>query len=455
MNRQDIELLRALAKKDLENGLDARSINAELNLWGADRTLQLDKDKEAEQAYLISEVEPNTKRFDSEHERVHWLVENRYYESDIVDDYDDAFIDAIHDREHDQWSSFGSFMGVFKFYQQYVMRTGDGKTYLEDFVERSVAVALKLAAGDTDFAVRIADAIVSREYQPATPTFLNAGKVRRGEYTSCFLIRVEDNMESIGRSVNSALQLSKRGGGVALLLSNLREQGAPIEGQASGVVPVMKILEDSFSYANQLGARQGAGAVYLHMNHPDILRFLDTKRENADEKIRIKTLSMGIVVPDVAFRLAKENKEMALFSPYAVSKYYGKSLSDIGVSKHYDELAADGRVVAGHVNVRKLFTTIAEIQFESGYPYLMFEDTVNKANPLHGRIVMSNLCVSGDTMLLTDKGYIRLDDLRESQTDFKAVSDNRSVDEDFSHASISLKDSTRAMLISVMLKYSR
>jgi ribonucleoside-diphosphate reductase alpha chain len=256
-------------------------------------------------------------------------------------------------------------------------------------------VALKLAAGDTDFAVRIADAIVSREYQPATPTFLNAGKVRRGEYTSCFLLRIEDNMESIGRSVNSALQLSKRGGGVALLLSNLREQGAPIkgiEGQASGVVPVMKILEDSFSYANQLGARQGAGAVYLHMNHPDILQFLDTKRENADEKIRIKTLSMGIVVPDVAFRLAKENKDMALFSPYAVYKYYGKQLADIGVSKHYDELAADDRVVAGHVNVRKLFTTIAEIQFESGYPYLMFEDTVNKANPLHGRIVMSNLC---------------------------------------------------------------
>lgn len=94
-------------------------------------------------------------------------------------------------------------------------------------------------------------------------------------------------MESIGRAVNSALQLSKRGGGVAFLLSNLREAGAPIkriENQSSGVIPVMKMLEDAFSYANQLGARQGAGAVYLHAHHPDILRFLDTKRENADEK---------------------------------------------------------------------------------------------------------------------------------------------------------------------------
>ncbi|SUH35531.1 ribonucleoside-diphosphate reductase 2 subunit alpha [Salmonella enterica subsp. enterica] len=77
----------------------------------------------------------------------------------------------------------------------------------------------------------------------------------------------------------------------------------------------MKMLEDAFSYANQLGARQGAGAVYLHAHHPDILRFLDTKRENADEKIRIKTLSLGVVIPDITFRLAKENAQMALFSP--------------------------------------------------------------------------------------------------------------------------------------------
>ena len=70
----------------------------------------------------------------------------------------------------------------------------------------------------------------------------------------------------------------------------------------------MKLLEDSFSYANQLGARQGAGAVYLHAHHPDIMRFLDTKRENADEKIRIKTLSLGVVIPDITFELAKKNR---------------------------------------------------------------------------------------------------------------------------------------------------
>ena len=91
----------------------------------------------------------------------------------------------------------------------------------------------------------------------------------------------------------------------------------------------MKLLEDSFSYANQLGARQGAGAVYLHAHHPDIMRFLDTKRENADEKIRIKTLSLGVVIPDITFELAKKNEDMYLFSPYDVERVYGKPFGDV------------------------------------------------------------------------------------------------------------------------------
>ncbi|MDN5659429.1 MAG: class 1b ribonucleoside-diphosphate reductase subunit alpha, partial [Brevibacterium aurantiacum] len=201
--------------------------------------------------------------------------------------------------------------------------------------------------------------------------------------------------ESIGRSINSALQLSKRGGGVALLLSNLREYGAPIkhiENQSSGVIPVMKLLEDSFSYANQLGARQGAGAVYLNAHHPDILRFLDTKRENADEKIRIKTLSLGVVIPDVTFQLAKDNRDMHLFSPYDVQREYGTPLSDLSVSDHYDELVANPRIRKNAVSAREFFKTLAELQFESGYPYVLFEDTVNRANPLAGHINMSNLC---------------------------------------------------------------
>lgn len=195
-------------------------------------------------------------------------------------------------------------------------------------------------------------------------------------------------MESIGRSINSALQLSKRGGGVALLLTNIREHGAPIkniENQSSGVIPIMKLLEDAFSYANQLGARQGAGAVYLHAHHPDIYRFLDTKRENADEKIRIKTLSLGVVIPDITFELAKRNDDMYLFSPYDVERVYGVPFADISVTEKYYEMVDDARIRKTKIKAREFFQTLAELQFESGYPYIMFEDTVNRANQLMAR----------------------------------------------------------------------
>ncbi|MDN3686022.1 hypothetical protein QW180_30600 [Vibrio sinaloensis] len=126
-------------------------------------------------------------------------------------------------------------------------------------------------------------------------------------------------MESIGRAINSSLQLSRRGGGVALLLSNLREQGAPIKGilnQSSGVVPVMKLLEDSFSYANQLGARQGAGAVYLNAHHPDIMQFLDTKRENADEKNPHQNPELGCRDPRYYVRARQaEQGHVLVFAP--------------------------------------------------------------------------------------------------------------------------------------------
>ncbi|MBV7412753.1 class 1b ribonucleoside-diphosphate reductase subunit alpha [Dermabacteraceae bacterium TAE3-ERU27] len=374
---------------------DYHALNAQLNLFAADKSIQFAKDREAVDAYLSSHVEPNTVRFASLEEKIAYLVDNDYYEEGPIKAYRWEFVKDLYRQGYALEHRFASFLGAFKFYTSYTLRTFDGKKYLETFTDRAVITSLFLGGGDESLASRLVDEIITGRFQPATPTFLNAGKAQRGELISCFLLRMEDNLESIGRGVTSALQLSKRGGGVALLLSNLREQGAPIkkiENQASGVVPVMKILEDSFSYANQLGARQGAGAVYLHAHHPDILRFLDTKRENADEKIRIKTLSLGVVIPDITFELAKQGGDMHLFSPYDVLREYGKPLSDIGVSEHYDELVANPNIRKSTIKARDFFKTIAELQFESGYPYVLFEDTVNRANPVAGWITMSNLC---------------------------------------------------------------
>ncbi|MEN9872526.1 MAG: class 1b ribonucleoside-diphosphate reductase subunit alpha, partial [Actinomycetota bacterium] len=382
-------------KQTIESAMSYQDLNAMINLWGADQKLQLEKDKLAVRKYFLDHVNQNTVFFHSLKERLDYLVENEYYEKEILDQYSFEFIEKLEQLAYSKKFRFEAFMGAYKFYTGYALKTFDGTRYLERFEDRVVMVALTLAAGDEAMAINMVEEIISGRFQPATPTFLNCGKKQRGEFVSCFLLRIEDNMESIARGINSALQLSKRGGGVALSLSNVREYGAPIkkiEGQSSGIIPVMKLLEDSFSYANQLGARQGAGAVYLNAHHPDIMRFLDTKRENADEKIRIKTLSIGVVVPDITLELAKNGEDMYLFSPYDVEKVYGVPFGDISVTEKYHEMVDDPRIRKSKIKARELFERIAELQFESGYPYVMYEDTVNAANPIQGRINMSNLC---------------------------------------------------------------
>ncbi|MFC8380397.1 class 1b ribonucleoside-diphosphate reductase subunit alpha [Nocardia sp. NPDC056952] len=366
-----------------------------LNLYGPNGEIQFDKDREAAHQYFLQHVNQNTVFFHNLDEKLDYLVKENYYETEVLDQYGRPFVKQLFQQAYAKKFRFPTFLGAFKYYTSYTLKTFDGKRYLERFEDRVCMVALTLAAGDEVLASNLVDEIIDGRFQPATPTFLNSGKKQRGEPVSCFLLRIEDNMESIGRSINSALQLSKRGGGVALLLSNIREHGAPIkkiENQSSGVIPIMKLLEDSFSYANQLGARQGAGAVYLHAHHPDIYRFLDTKRENADEKIRIKTLSLGVVIPDITFELAKKNEDMYLFSPYDVERIYGVPFADVNVTEKYYEMVDDKRIRKSKIKAREFFQTIAELQFESGYPYIMFEDTVNRANPIKGKITHSNLC---------------------------------------------------------------
>ncbi|WP_284214803.1 class 1b ribonucleoside-diphosphate reductase subunit alpha [Comamonas jiangduensis] len=375
--------------------LDFHALNAMLNLPDDKGQIQFDADRMAARQYFLQHVNQNTVFFHSLEEKLDYLRSEDYYEGEVLDAYTPAFVEAIFKAAYAKKFRFPTFLGAYKYYTAYTLKTRDGKRYLERFEDRVVMVSLALARGDEKLAMKLMGEIIAGRFQPATPTFLNAGKRQRGELVSCFLLRLEDNMESIGRGINSALQLSKRGGGVALLLSNLRELGAPIKGienQSSGVIPVMKLLEDGFSYANQLGARQGAGAVYLNAHHPDIMRFLDTKRENADEKIRIKTLSLGVVIPDITFELAKKNEDMYLFSPYDVERVYGKPFADISVTEHYKAMVDDPRIKKTKIKAREFFQTIAEIQFESGYPYILFEDTANRANPIAGRINMSNLC---------------------------------------------------------------
>jgi len=369
-------------------------LNNEINI-PVDNQIPLNKDKEALAAFLDQNVRPNTKPFASLKARFDYLLDHDYLEEGFVEKYDFSFIEKVYDYLKSQNFQFKTFMAAYKFYAQYALKTDDGDYYLENYIDRVAMNALYFADGDEKLAMSLADEIIHQRYQPATPSFLNAGRARRGELISCFLIQSTDDMNSIGRTINSALQLSRIGGGGGINLSNLRGAGDPIkhiDGAASGVVPVMKLLEDSFSYSNQLGQRQGAGVVYLSVFHPDIIAFLSAKKENADEKIRLKTLSLGVTVPDKFYELIKEDADMYLFSPYGVEREYGEPFSYVDITKEYDNMVKNPNIKKTKIKARDLENEISKLQQESGYPYVVNIDTANRANPIDGKIVMSNLC---------------------------------------------------------------
>lgn len=375
--------------------------------------LNPEKDKQATLEYFLEEINVKLRYFIDIEEKVKYLVSHGYYEKETFEKYSMEFVKEMYKLAYSYKFRFPSFMSASKFYSSYALKSRDGKEILEKYEDRIVVIALYLAQGDKDLA-KHAIQVMMDAYQPATPTALNSGKSARGELVSCFKLLIDDSMNSISKNIGYSLELSRLGGGVGLNLTDLRPLGDPIKGilnRASGVMPVAKLLENSFSYANQLGQRNGSGVVYLNVFHGDIENFISAKKPNADDKIRLATLSTGIILPDIFFQLMMKNKDAVLFSPYDIQKEYGKRMSEINMTEMYYELLDNPNIrKLKRINARKLYTEIKKSQFESGYPFEIFDDNVNKAHPLKniGRVKMSNLCTEilqlQETSIINDEG---------------------------------------------------
>ncbi|MED3334210.1 class 1b ribonucleoside-diphosphate reductase subunit alpha [Bacillus velezensis] len=362
-----------------------------------DGKFQFEKDKEAVHSYFVDYINQNTVFFHDLKEKLDYLIKNDYYEEEFLSKYTFEQIKSIFKIAYSYKFRFPSFMSAFKFYNDYALKTNDKTKILERYEDRVSIVALYCADGDYDKAIEEVQAMMKQEYQPATPTFLNAGRKRRGEMVSCFLLEVGDSLNDISRAIDISMQLSKLGGGVALNLNKLRAKGEAIkdvENATKGVVGVMKLLDNAFRYADQMGQRQGSGAAYLSVFHPDITDVLDTKKISADEDVRVKTLSIGVVVPDKFIELAREDKDFYMFYPHSVYKEYGQYLDEMDINEMYDELVENPRIRKAKGNARKLLEQLAILRSESGYPYIMFADNVNKVHPNEhiSKVKFSNLC---------------------------------------------------------------
>lgn len=371
-------------------------LNNEVMVKDAEGKLQLEKDKEAVYSYFVDYVNKNTVFFHNLKEKMDYLINKDYY-IDFYTMYNLEQIQEVFDLVYSKKFRFQSYMAASKFYQSYALMDDSGEKFLERYEDRIAIVSLYLGQGNIEKAKSYALMLINQEYQPATPTFLNAGKKRSGELVSCYLDEIGDNLSGIGYALDEAMKLSSIGGGVAFNLSKLRARGEAIkgvEGRASGVLPIIKILEDIFSYANQLGQRPGAGAVYLNVFHPDILEFLDTKKINVDEKIRIKSLSIGVIMPDKFMELASEDLPCYTFYPHTVFREYGLYLDELDMNEWYDKLVANPNIKKKKINAREFLVKISQTQKESGYPYIFFKDNANREHALKeiGQVKFTNLC---------------------------------------------------------------
>lgn len=362
---------------------------------GNPRNLKMDK--KAVRSYFLNSVNQNTVFFHTLKEKLNYFIENDYYESGFLERYTFEEVKAVFKCAYDLKFRFDSYMSAFKVYNDYTLKTNDKKRLLERYEDRMSVIALYHSNGDVGKAKEMVVGLVRQDFTPATPTLMNTGRKRRGEFVSCFLLKCGDSLNDIARNSEQSMQLSKRGGGVSIDLTNVRARGETIKkvaNAAKGALGVAKRLDQDFRYADQMGQRPGAGAVYLNIFHSDVEELMASKAVSADADSRLVTLSIGLVIPDKFIELARKNEPVYLFYPYTVTQAYGKPFSKIAIEmdKWYDKLVADPRVRKRKVSARNLLQTIAVTQSESGYPYIMFADNVNKVNALVDPVEFSNLC---------------------------------------------------------------
>lgn len=280
----------------------------------------------------------------------------------------------------------------------------DGKHALELPQEMFMTISLYLAANEKGDRITIANqfynAIAGRKISLATPILINLRR-DNGNLSSCFIAAVDDSLDSIFYNVNSVAQISKNGGGVGLNLSRIRSTGSEIKGvpnASGGIIPWIKILNDTAVAVNQLGKRAGALTVAIDIWHLDLLDFLELQTETGDQRKKAYDIFPQLVIPDLFMHRVKERSTWTLFDPYEVKQLTGKNIAETW-GEEFDKLYI---YLEGNESIKRkkelpaidIFKQIMKSQVETGMPYLFFKDIVNRVNPNShdGMIGSGNLC---------------------------------------------------------------
>lgn len=251
-----------------------------------------------------------------------------------------------------------------------------------------------------EIAIEMYEYISSQKISLPTPTLMNA-RTRFHQLSSCFKLNVDDDLRSIYHNIENMAQISKFGGGIGVYLGNIRCKGSDIRGVkwvSGGVMPWVKVINDTAIAVNQLWARTGAISVTLDIWHKDILDYLDMQTETGDIRRKSFDLFPSVSVPDVFMQRVRDNQDWTLFDPKELERVLGEKLQDFTgeeFTRKYQELEINANVtIRQTINAKELFKKFMKSVVETGMPYTFFRDTVNKYNPNRhaGNIYSTQLC---------------------------------------------------------------
>ncbi len=330
-------------------------------------------------------------------------VEKNLYDPQIFDWYSEIELFEAGKLIKPEYDLDFDYAGARLLANRYLIKDNDNVFELPQ--ELFLTAALFLAAHEPkdkrmDLVKEFYEAIASRKISLATPILINLRRIK-GNLSSCFVTAADDSLDSIFYTVNTLAQISKNGGGVGVNLSRIRAGGAQIKGvggASGGVIPWIRIMNDTAVAVNQMGKRAGAVTTALDIWHLDIPDFLELQTENGDQRKKAYDIFPQVVIPDLFMERMEANKKWTLFDPHEIELVYGIKLSEIWgeeFNAFYTKIESEDRItLRKEVDAKKLFKNIMKSQVETGMPYLFFKDTVNQTNPNKhdGFIGSGNLC---------------------------------------------------------------
>ncbi|VEP11802.1 Ribonucleoside-diphosphate reductase subunit alpha [Hyella patelloides LEGE 07179] len=313
-----------------------------------------------------------------------------------------------------QWDKDYDYAGAILLTKRYLL---DDELPQEAFLTCALLLAQLEAPGKRlDVAKQFYEAIARRKISLATPILANL-RIPDGSLSSCFIIAMDDNLESIFSEVTNTARISKNGGGVGVNVSRIRATGSWVMGKdkaSGGIVPWIKLLNDTAIAVNQGGRRAGAVTIGVDVWHLDVPEFLEMQTENGDQRRKAYDVFPQLIIPDEFMRRVEKKQDWILVDPYEVKEQLGITLAELWgedfetayaqIEAELDERPRDDESRKGtregkitlykKVNARELFKEIMRSQVETGMPYLAFKDTINRANPNkhEGYIPGVNLC---------------------------------------------------------------